>query len=77
MQSLITYIVRGLVNDPETVDVREASGETAGLFEIRVAPDDQGKVIGRNGRTIHAVRALVSAAAARRDMRVSVEVVDR
>ena len=76
MKELITYIVQNLVERPDAVAVTEVAGDKAQLYEVHVDHDDLGKVIGKQGRTIRSVRALVSAAASRSGKRATVEVVD-
>lgn len=76
MKELITYIVRNLVSRPDAVEVREMAGDKAQVYEVRVASDDLGKVIGKQGRTIRSVRTLVNAAASRTGKRATVEVVE-
>jgi predicted RNA-binding protein YlqC (UPF0109 family) len=76
MRELISYVVRNLVDDPDSARVREVTGEMAQVFEIRVAREDQGKLIGKQGRTIRSLRSLVSAAGARAGKRAMVEVLD-
>ncbi len=76
MKELLTYIVQSLVENPGEVSVteREAGGET--VFEVRVASGDMGKVIGRQGRVVKEIRALMKAVAQREGKRVSVEILD-
>ena len=76
MKELLTYIVQNLVEKPDEVSVteREANGET--VFEVRVAPDDMGKVIGRQGRVVKEIRVLMKAVAQRKGKKVSVEIMD-
>jgi predicted RNA-binding protein YlqC (UPF0109 family) len=76
MKDLLTYIVGNLVDRPDQVRVNEVAGDKAQVFEVRVAAEDLGKVIGKRGRTIRSVRQLVSAAATRQGKRAMVEVVD-
>ena len=76
MKDLIVYLVENLVERPEVVVVREAAGEKAEVYEISVDPADQGRLIGKNGKTIRSVRAVVSAAAARQGKRALVEVLE-
>ena len=77
MKDLIEFLTRALVDHPDDVSV-EAFEEDDGtiVYEVRVAEDDVGKVIGRSGRTVNAVRAVVRAAAMREGRRVLVDVVD-
>ena len=76
MKELLTYIVQSLVEIPGEVSVteREAGGET--VFEVRVAPGDMGKVIGRQGRVVKEIRTLMKAVAQREGKKVSVEILD-
>ena len=76
MEDLISFLVRNLVEDPGAVEVRRAAGEKADLYEIRVGSADQGRLIGKHGRTIRSVRSVVSAAAARQGKRALVEVLE-
>jgi predicted RNA-binding protein YlqC (UPF0109 family) len=75
MKELVEYMARGLVEHPDQVRVSEVRQGNLIIYELEVAPDDMGKVIGRQGRVINALRALVKAAAVRRGVRVNVEVV--
>lgn len=77
MEELLAYLARSLVDDPGAVDV-ESFEEDDGtiVLEIHVAPDDTGKVIGRGGRTVAALRTVMKAAAVREERRVLVDVVD-
>ena len=61
MKELLEYLARLLVDLPDQVEVRELQGEHNTLLELRVAPDDMGKVIGRGGKTAQAIRTLVKA----------------
>ena len=76
MKELLTYIVQSLVETPGEVSVteREAGGET--VFEVRVAPGDMGKVIGRQGRVVKEIRVLMKAVAQKQGKKVSVEILD-
>ena len=75
MKELVEYVARGLVEHPDQVRVSEVRQGNLIIYELEVAPDDMGEVIGRQGRVINALRALVKAAAVRRGVRVNVEVV--
>jgi predicted RNA-binding protein YlqC (UPF0109 family) len=77
MKDLVEFLARALVDSPDDVSV-ETFEEDDGtvVYEVRVAEDDVGKVIGRSGRTVNAVRAVVRAAAVREGRRVLVDVVD-
>ncbi len=75
LRGLVEYVARGLVDRPEAVEVREVDDERGITLEVRVAPEDMGKVIGRGGRIVIALRTVVRAAAGRAGRRVSVEIV--
>ena len=77
MEELLAYLARLLVDDPSAVNV-ESFEEDDGtvVLELHVAPDDAGKVIGRGGRTVAALRTVMKAAAVREERRVLVDVVD-
>ena len=74
MKELVEYMAKALVDKPEQVMVKETVGETVTLLEITTAPDDVGKVIGREGRIANSIRAITNAAAAKQNKRVSVEI---
>ena len=76
MKDLLLYIARNLVDDPDSVSVTEIQGEQELTLELRVAPEDMGKVIGRQGRIAKEIRVLIRSAAQRSGKRVSVEIVD-
>ena len=75
MKELVEFIARSLVDDPESVRVTEIEGEQLTTYEIEVASEDVGKLIGRQGRIVKAIRSVVRASAARQGKRVAVEVV--
>lgn len=74
MHELVTMIVRALVDDPEQVVVNQVEGERSIIFEVRVAPDDLGKVIGKGGRIANALRTLVRAAGAKERKSIWVDI---
>ncbi len=77
MKELLAYLARQLVDEPDEVEVAEFEEDDGTLvFELSVAEDDYGKVIGRGGRTANALRLVVKAAATRHDRRVLVDIVD-
>ena len=77
MGDLIEFLARALVDRPDEVAVDSYEEDDGTLvYEVRVADDDVGKVIGRSGRTVNAIRAVVRAAAVREGRRVLVDVVD-
>ena len=77
MESLLAYLARALVDDPEQVSVESFEEDDGTLvLELRVADEDTGKVIGRGGRTVSALRTVVKAASVKQNRRVLVDVVD-
>lgn len=74
MKDLIEYIARSIVEDPEQVTVREVRSGPSVVLELKVAPDDMGKVIGKQGRVAQAMRSLLRVASSRRGMRASLEI---
>ena len=76
MKELLEVIAKRLVEHPEQVVVAETNNERALILELKVAPEDMGKVIGRQGRIAKEIRVLVRSLAQRSGKRVSVEIVD-
>lgn len=76
MKSLIEHVARLLVDDPEKVEVQEKQKEDLTVFELRVNKQDLGKVIGKNGRTAHAIRSLLGVLSARAGERAMLEIVE-
>ena len=76
MQEFLEYIVKGLVQDPAAVSITPVAKAGATVFELRLAPADVGKVIGRQGMTINAIRLLLQAGSAKKGLRCSVEIVE-
>jgi predicted RNA-binding protein YlqC (UPF0109 family) len=74
LAELVAYLARQLVDDPDAVRVEEEEREGATVFLLHVAPDDIGKVIGRQGRVARALRAVVRAGAARQRQRMLLEI---
>ena len=76
MADLLEWLARRLVDDPDAVRVETEEREDAIVFRLHVAPDDVGKVIGRQGRVVRALRTVVRSAAARGDRRLVLEIAD-
>ena len=76
MKELLIMIAKGLVEDPDAVEVVEDEPDEDGVivFHLHVAPDDMGRVIGKQGRIAKAMRTVMRAAATRQDAKVSVEI---
>ncbi len=76
LKDLVEFLARALVDHPEQVHVAEIAGEQTVVLELRVARDDLGKVIGKQGRTVKAMRALLSAASAKLRKRADLEILE-
>lgn len=76
MRDLVEYIAKALVDDPSQVSVEEVLGQKTTVYRLRVADQDIGKVIGKEGRTARSIRALLSAAAAKAHKRAVLEIVE-
>lgn len=75
MQQLVEFLVKALVDDPDQVQVNEVRGQRSVIYEVKVAPADIGKVIGREGRIANALRTVVKAAASKTGDKVTVEII--
>ena len=77
MREAVELIIKSLVHETEAVDVREVEGNRgATVIEVRVAPGDVGKIIGRQGRTVRALRSLLHAASMKHDRRFVLEIIE-
>jgi uncharacterized protein len=76
LRDLVDYLARGLVDHPEQVEVDEVSEPDALVFELKVAEDDLGKVIGKHGRTAKALRTILAAASVKTRRRVMLEILE-
>jgi hypothetical protein len=74
MKDLVEYIVKAIVAEPEKVNITEEDSEEGLLIKLEVAPDDKGRVIGRQGRVAQAMRTLLRVKAAKDDTRVRLEI---
>ncbi len=75
MQELVEYLTKSLVAEPDAVAVEEVDAGRLTVYEVTVAEDDVGKIIGRQGKVIRAIRTVVKAAATRQGTRVDVDVI--
>ena len=75
VKDLVEYIVVALADNPGAVQVSEIEGETSIVLEVRVAPDDMGRMIGREGRTINSMRSLARVLGAKTGKKVTLEIV--
>ncbi|MDR3295397.1 MAG: KH domain-containing protein [Clostridiales Family XIII bacterium] len=74
MEELVKAIARSLVENPDAVEVKTVQGDDETVIELHVAPEDMGKVIGKQGRIAKALRVVVKAAATRENKKISVEI---
>ena len=77
MKELIEYIAKSIVNNPDEVVVKETFSENGKLFELSVAPDDMGKIIGKQGRVANAMRTLLRVAAVKQGTRAELKIVEQ
>jgi len=75
MDEFVAYIVKNMVNKPESVDIRSTEGQNGLLIEIRVAPEDVGKIVGRQGHVIRSLRTLAGTIGARLGRRIHLEII--
>jgi uncharacterized protein len=76
MQAFLEYVVKGLVQRPEAVTITPVERGGATVYELRLDSQDVGKVIGRQGQTINAIRSLLTAGSAKKGIRCSLEIVE-
>jgi uncharacterized protein len=76
MKELVEYLARHLVSQPDAVEIRETQGETASVLELKVAKEDLGRIIGKQGRTAKAIRTILNAAASRMNRKVVLEIIE-
>ncbi len=76
MKAFVEYVVKSLVDFPDQVDVREVDGDRSLVYELRLNQADVGKVIGKQGRTIQALRTLVNGASVKQGKRAMVEIIE-
>ena len=76
MQAFLEYMVKGLVQKPEAVTITPVEREGTTVYEVRLDPQDVGRIIGRQGMTINAIRSLLLAGSARKGLRCTLEIVE-
>ena len=76
MRDLIEYIAKALVDDASSVTINEIEGGKTVVYELKVGKEDMGKIIGRKGNTINAIRTIVTGASVKHGKRVILEIVD-
>lgn len=77
MKELVEKIAKALVDNPDKVQVSQLDGEQSSIIELKVAPEDVGKVIGKQGRTAQSIRVILGAAGMKLKKRVSLEIVEK
>ena len=73
-KEFLEYIIRALVDEPDQVEINVVEGEKSTIFELKVAPSDTGKVIGKNGRIAKAIRTILNAAIAKSGKRITLDI---
>jgi predicted RNA-binding protein YlqC (UPF0109 family) len=76
MKELVQFLAQQLVNNPTAVEVKETQGDTASVLELRVAKEDLGRVIGKQGRTAKSIRTILNAVASRTSRKVVLEIIE-
>mgnify|MGYP001463875887 FL=1 len=76
MQTFLEHVVKGLVQKPEEVSVTPVEQAGATVYELRMNPDDVGRIIGKQGATINAIRSLLTAGSAKKGLRCSLEIIE-
>jgi len=76
MKDLVVFLAKQLVNNPDAVEVKETQGDTASVLELRVAKEDLGRVIGKQGRTAKSMRTILNAVASRTSRKVVLEIIE-
>ncbi|HTM10539.1 MAG TPA: KH domain-containing protein [Verrucomicrobiae bacterium] len=76
MKDLVQFVAKALVSHPEAVEVKETQGDTASVVELRVAKEDLGRIIGKQGRTAKSIRTILNAAASKANRKVVLEIVE-
>ena len=76
MKELVLFLAKHLVNSPDAVEVKETQGDTASVLELRVAKEDLGRIIGKQGRTAKSIRTILNAVASRTNRKVVLEIIE-
>ena len=76
MKELVQYLAKYLVTNPDAVEVKETEGETASVLELKVAKEDLGRIIGKQGRTAKSIRTILNAAASRTNRKIVLEIIE-
>lgn len=76
MQAYLEFVVKGLVSNPDAVTVKPVEKNGLTVYELRMHPSDVGQIIGQQGKTINAIRSLLTAGSAKKGLRCSIEIVE-
>ncbi len=76
MKELVQFLAQRLVNNPDAVEVKETHSDTASVLELRVAKEDLGHAIGKQGRTVNSIRTILNAVASRTNRKVVLEIIE-
>ncbi len=76
VKELLEHIIKSIVDNPEQVEIKEIPGERVVIYEVRVAPEDLGKIIGREGRTAKAIRTIVAAVSLKKGKKAVIEILE-
>jgi predicted RNA-binding protein YlqC (UPF0109 family) len=76
VKELVQYLAKSLVSNPDAVEVKEIEGETTSVLELKVAKEDLGRIIGKQGRTANSIRTILNAAASRTNRKIVLEIVE-
>ena len=76
MKDLLQYLAKSLVSKPESVEIKETTNDDTSVFEVKVAKEDLGRIIGKQGHTVKSIRTLLNAAAAISNRKVVLEIVE-
>jgi hypothetical protein len=76
MKELLQFLARSLVNQPDAVEVKETQADTTSVLELKVAKEDLGRIIGKQGRTAKSIRTILNAAASRTNRKVVLDIVE-
>jgi uncharacterized protein len=76
MKELLQFLAQSLVNHPEQVEVKETQGDNASVLELKVAKEDLGRIIGKQGRTAKSIRTILNAAASRTNRKVVLDIIE-
>ncbi len=76
IKDLLEYIIKAMVDNPEQVEISEIDGQHSTILELKVAKVDMGKIIGKKGNNVHAIRTILMAASAKAGKRITLEIIE-